>query len=300
MKKKYFLVIITFTTVLLVLFIFYNRYANYYKDEQTTRYISKNIEILNENLEFEKRYALSLSLMVSKNIRLKESLKTNNRTEALKELELVIKELNQTTHTQIDIQIHTKDLKAFVRNWDKSDYYGTDLNFRRGLKIVQKTQTPFVSIELGKRLNIKAISPIFDKNRYIGSIEVIMGFDGIKNRLKKFGLNILGLLSKENINVAVDIKNNQRVGNYYVVEKSYSKELFRLLQNNSYILNSKKFYYNIDKKIISLIPMTSVGIIDVGKIALLMRSDQKEEPLIAVPNLIDYQFEGKKREVIIK
>ncbi len=300
MKKIYLPLIVLFSTILLILFVFYNRYSNYYKDEQISRYVSKNIEILNENLEFEKRYALSLSLMVSKNNTLKEALKANNRAVALKELELVIKEIEKTTHTKVDIQIHTKDLKAFARSWDKSNYYGADLSFRRGLKIVRKSKAPFVSIELGKRLNIKAISPIFDKDRYIGSIEVIMGFAGIKKRLKKFGLTILGLLDKKYINVAVDLINNPKIGNYYIVEKSYSKELFNLLKNNSYILNGKKFYYQINRSIVAIIPMKSVGIIDVGKIALLMNSEQKQDFSTMQATLNNYQFKGKKREVIIK
>ena len=300
MKKIYLPLIVLFSTILLILFVFYNRYSNYYKDEKISRYISKNIEILNENLELEKRYALSLSLFVSKNSTLKEDLKAKNRLAALKELELVIKEIEQTTHTKIDIQIHTKDSKAFARSWDKGNYYGADLSFRKGLKIVQKSKASFVSIELGKRLNIKAISPIFDKEKYIGSIEVIMGFAGIKKRLKKFGLTILGLLDKKYINVAVDLKNNARVGRYYVIEKSYPKELYSILQENSYILNGKKFYYKIGKHIVALIPMKSVGIIDVGKISILMRAEQKEELSIAQPSLSNYQFKGKKREVIIK
>ncbi len=300
MKKIYLPLIVLFSTILLILFVFYNRYSNYYKDEQISRYVSKNIEILNENLEFEKRYALSLSLMVSKNNTLKEALKADNKDVALKELELVINEIEQTTHTKIDIQIHTKDLKAFARSWDRSNYYGADLSFRRGLKIVKKSQAPFVSIELGKRLNIKAISPIFYKDRYIGSIEVIMGFAGIKKRLKKFGLTILGLLDKKYIDVAVDLKDNARVANYYVVEKSYPKELFNLLQKNRYILDGKKFYYKIGKDIVAIIPMKSVGIIDVGKIALLMRAEQKQEMTVAQPSLINYEFKGTKRKVIIK
>ncbi len=300
MKKIYLPLIVLFSTILLILFVFYNRYSNYYKDEQISRYVSKNIGILNENLEFEKRYALSLSLMVSKNNTLKEALKADNRDVALKELELVIKEIEHTTHTKIDIQIHTKDLKAFARSWDRSNYYGADLSFRRGLKIVQKSQAPFVSIELGKRLNIKAISPIFDKHRYIGSIEVIMGFSGIKKRLKKFGLTILGLLDKKYIDVAVDLKDNAKIANYYVVEKSYPKELFNLLQKNRYILNGKKFYYKIGKNIVTIIPMKSVGIVDVGKIALLMRAEQKQELSIEEPSLNNYQFKGTKRKVIIK
>ena len=300
MKKIYLPLIVLFSTILLILFVFYNRYSSYYKDEQLNRYISKNIEILNENLELEKRYALSLSLFVSKNSTLKEDLKAKNKEAALKELELVIKEIEETTHAKIDIQMHTKELKAFARSWRCDRYDGADLNFRKGLKIVKETKAPFVSIELGRRLNIKAISPMFDNGRYIGSIEVIMGFDGIKKRLKKFGLTILGLLNKKYIDVAVDIADNTRVGEYYIIEKNYPKELLDILREKRYILEGKDFYYKVDNNIVALVPMKSVGMIDVGKIAILMSSDQKDELSIAHPSLEEYQFKGKKREVIIK
>ena len=127
-----------------------------------------------------------------------------------------------------------------------------------------------------------------------------MGFGGIKKRLKKFGLTILGLLDKKYIDVAVDLKDNAKIGNYYVVEKSYPKELFNLLQKNRYILKGRKFYYKIGKDIVAIIPMKSVGIIDVGKIALLMKAEQKQEITAAQPSLKSYQFKGKKRKVIIK
>ncbi len=35
---------------------------------------------------------------------------------------------NQQIYKIIDIQMHTKDLKAFARSWDKSKYFGTQLS----------------------------------------------------------------------------------------------------------------------------------------------------------------------------
>jgi len=300
MKKVYLTLIVLFTTILLILFVFYNRYSNDYKQERLNEYIAKNINILNENIEFQKKYAQSLSLYVSKNNTLKEALKANNQLVALEELKHVTREIKQMANADVDIQIHTKDLKAFARSWEKNSYFGDDLSFREGLKIVQHSQKSFVSIELGKRLNIKAISPIFDKDKYIGSIEVIMGFKGIEQRIKKFALNILVLLDKKYINIAKDIKNNPQIGKYYIAQKSYNKELYNLLNRHKGILKSKKFYHKFKDKIVVLLPMKSVGIINVGKIALFMKSDSKEIVNIESTPLEDYKFSGKKREVIIK
>jgi hypothetical protein len=307
MKKIYLLAAILATVILLILFVLYNRYASYYEEEKISQYISKHIDILNENLDFEKKYALSLSLFVSKNETIKKALIEKNQQMALAEMKRFLDEIKHSTGIDnIDIQIHTSELKAFARNWDKSAYYGTSLSaFRQGLVRVKKTLEPFVSIELGKRLNIKAISPILDKDhRFIGSIEIIMGFHNIKQRLQKFDLQILGLLDQKFINIAVDLKENKRVKNYYTVERQYPIALYHILQDHPSILTSRQFYHRIGNRIIVLIPMKSVGIEDVGVIALSMPATYNDE-IAAVK--VDYtkennayRFNQQKREVIIK
>ena len=233
MKKIYLLAAILATVILLILFVLYNRYASYYEEEKISQYISKHIDILNENLDFEKKYALSLSLFVSKNETIKKALIEKNQQMALVEMKRFLDEIKHSTGIDnIDIQIHTSELKAFARNWDKSAYYGTSLSaFRQGLVRVKKTLEPFVSIELGKRLNIKAISPILDKDhRFIGSIEIIMGFHNIKQRLQKFDLQILGLLDQKFINIAVDLKENKRVKNIFIMNQKRETPMIKCLQ----------------------------------------------------------------------
>jgi len=307
MKKVYLLAVILGTVILLILFVLYNRYASYYEEEKISQYISKHIDILNENLNFEKQYALSLSLFVSKNEMIKKALLSNDQQMALDEMKRFLDEIKHSTGIDnIDIQIHTSDLRAFARNWDKSAYYGTTLStFRQGLVRVKKTLEPFVSIELGKRLNIKAISPILDKkHRFIGSIEIIMGFHNIKKRLQKFDLQILGLLDQKFIDIAVDLKENQRLRRYYIIEKQYPEALYRILRKHPSVLTSKQFYHRIENRIVVLIPMKSVGIEDVGMIALSMPVNYDSEMAVVRTDYSKennaYHFNRHRREVRIK
>jgi len=306
MKRLYFVTVIFFVTALLVLFVFYNRYASSYKEEQIDRYVSKNIDILNENLVFERQYALSLSLYISKNKHIKQALETEDQALALQEIDSFLKEIRNTTGiANIDIQVHTSALRAFARNWDHSNYKGTRLdNFRKGLVRVKESRRPFVSIELGKRLNIKAISPILDEQQFVGSIEVIMDFKNIKKRLKKFNLNILGLLDEKFIAIAVDLQHNTRVGKYYLLEKTFPQVLYQKLRKYPQIFDSKHFYHSIEGRIIVLVPMKSVGIEDVGVIALSMPADGAAAELSSagntMPNDTAYRFEQSQREVTIK
>ena len=307
MKKIYFLAVVAFATILLILFVFYNRYRAYYEDEKIDSYISKNIDILNDNLNFEKQYALSLSLFISKNKTIQKALHVKNQSMALKEIDKFLKEIkNSTGIDNIDIQVHTQNLEAFARNWDKSDYLGLKLaGFRKGLVEVKKSKKSLVSIELGKRLNIKAISPILDKNQnFIGSIEIIMDFKNIEKRLKKFGLKMLPLLDEKFIDIAVYIKNNQKIDRYFITEKKYSQELYQKLENNLYVFDKSKFYYEIGSKIIVFVPMLSVGIQDVGFIVLSMDAKQDEGynyPQVDIEREnSNYQFNNKRRKVVIK
>ncbi len=308
MKKIYLIPIVIFSAFLLILFVLYNRYAGYYEDEKINSYISKNIEILNENIEFEKRYALSISLFLSKNNKIKEALHKEDQAEALREIKNFLNELKKATGiNNIDIQIHTKELKAFARSWENGGYLGKELSgFRKGLVLVKNSKKPFVSIELGKRLNIKAISPILDKeHNFIGSIEAIVGFQNIKHRLRKFDLDILGLLDSKFIDIAVDIRDHKRIGGYYVVENEYPKTLFDTLKKHLEIFKKQRPYYKIDGRIITTIPMRNVGIEDVGMIVLSMREGGSINILDVTNKKIErenqnYTFDRKYRKVIIK
>lgn len=307
MKKLYMLILFLFAIVLLILLVFYNRYSFAYEEEKSHDYISKNIDILEENLNLEKQYALALSLMISKNKAIQNALVSNNQQLALYEIHKVLNDIKTSTKIDnIDIQIHTRDTRAFARNWDTSDYFGVKLDaFRKGLLRVKETKEPFVSVELGKRLNIKAISPIFDEERnFIGSIEVIMDFKNIKKRLKKFNLSMIALLDKKYIDIAVDLKEHKQLGNYFVVEKNYSQGLFEKLEKNSKILLKKRFFYKIDDDVIALVPMKSLGIEEVGVIALAIGSVDKAVYTYSLDELTlensEYIYNANNREVIIK
>lgn len=309
MKKIVFIILFTFLILLAGLLAFYSRYSLAYEQEKLSDYVSKSVDIFNDQLNVQKRYALSLSLMMSKNKILKDALGENNQTKALQEMGNILTDIKLSTGIDnIDIQMHTRDLRAFARNWDKSQYLGTPLgSFRKGLVKVKKLQSSFVSIELGKRLNIKAISPILDdKKNFLGSIEVIMDFQNIKARLEQLNMKMLALLEKEYIDIAVDLKKHKMLKDYYVVEKNYSQELFSLLNKNQEVLDNQKFFYEIDSKLITFIPMKSVGIEDVGVIALCIDANQKHNFSPAPTQSIlfenqQYKFEQKyKRDVSIK
>ena len=311
MNKTYKNFILLFIVVVITLLFFLNKYNNIIVQNQTDILVSNKIEIVQNELLNQKNQALSLSILFSQNQNIVNFLKNNNpkalKTELLKILSNI---KNYTNVNNIQLQVHTKELNVFVRSWEDKD---TGLNlkdFRKGLVKVKETKEPFVSNELGKRFNIKAISPIFDEEKnYIGTIEVIMDYSDLKNRLEYMGIEIIPLLEKKYLSIAKYYKENELLHDYIVIQNKYDKNFYDiLLENKEYLLN-KNFYYENKNKIITQIPLGNIDLKSVG--ILMIYFDKNEQNFKYLPRYeymgeisikSDYKNSNKKekREIIIK
>ncbi|RBQ26774.1 cache domain-containing protein [Aliarcobacter lanthieri] len=262
--KKTFLLFALFIAILLY---FLYKYNNILNQRTLDILVSNQVQIAQNELENQKNQALSLALMFSKNQDIIENLSQNKNIELKKELVKLIEIIKTYTKQKIDIQIHTKDLEVFTRSWENKDFGLKLESFREGLVKVKKTQEPYVSSELGKRFNIKAIAPIFDRNNaFIGSIEVIVDFSLLVERLKAFGINSLVLLETKYLDIAEYHKSNKILENFIILQNSFNKNLFEILSKNPEYLKNDKFYYETKDKIITQIPLgnfenSSVGVL---------------------------------------
>ena len=174
-----------------------------------------------EAIESRKRTALSISLILSRSPSVVEAYKTKDRNALFSETKNYLESMVGFEGLgQVDVQFHTQDLEAWVRSWDK-DSFGMALGgFRKGLVHVKQTLSPHVSIELGKRLNIKAISPILIDGEFAGSVEVIVGFEGISKSLIARGIEFMVLLNKNHLGVAEWERAKNRIGDYTLISKT--------------------------------------------------------------------------------
>lgn len=311
MNKTYKNFIFLFILVIATLLYFLNKYNNIIEQNEIDILVSNQVELVEQELTNQKNQALSLAILFSKNQNIIDNLEQNRPIELKKEL-LKLLEIIKTYSNQnnLQIQIHTKDLKVFVRSWEDKDSGLSLESFRKGLVKVKETKEPFVSNELGQRFNIKAISPIFNKNsEYIGTIEVIIGYSDLKNRLKFMGIDIIALLEKKYLNIAISYQNSDFLDDYVVIQQEYDKSFYDLLLNNKEYLSPKKFYYENKNKIITQIPL---GGMDKQSIGLLMISfDKSEQNFRYLPK---YEYKGdiniksdiknkeelEKKEIIIR
>ena len=81
--------------------------------------VSNRVEIVQNELINQKNHALSLAILFSKNQNIISFLEKNKPKELKKELLSSLENIkNYTNINNIQIQVHTKDLKVFVRSWE--------------------------------------------------------------------------------------------------------------------------------------------------------------------------------------
>ncbi|MDD2896733.1 MAG: cache domain-containing protein [Aliarcobacter sp.] len=312
MNKTYKNFILLFIIIISILLYFLYKYNNKVEQNQVDILVSNRVEIVQNELTNQKNHALSLAILFSKNQNVISFLENDKPIELKKELLNSLENIkNYTNINNMQIQVHTKDLKVFVRSWEDKDMGLSLESFRKGVVKVKQTQEPFVSNELGKRFNIKAISPIFnEKEEYIGSIEVIVDYSDLKNRLKYMGIDIIPLLKKEYLPIATYYQEYNMLDDFVVIQNDYDKKFYDYLALNKEYLLNEQFYYKNKNKIVTQIPL---GDIDSKSVGVLMISfDKNEQNFNYLPkyeymgeiNAKDTNFKNhllkEKKEIIIK
>lgn len=203
-------------------FLIYRANHNLYIEDAKNS-VESVLGLTQELISHEKQLALSIALILSQNEALKMGYLNNDRKQLFETLQNEIPKLKDYLHIEnLEVQLHTKDAKAYVRSWDFEDY-GDDLStFRKGIALLQNTKTPLVAIELGKRLNIKALCPILEKNEFIGSLEVIINFDEVAQKLSAKKINFVILMDKALLDIGEWMKELPQIDEYVIVSNNCS------------------------------------------------------------------------------
>lgn len=241
-KTNKYLFVILLITSFFIAFIFY-LLTNLNNSDKLLNRLETALTTTKNLFEEQKRYALSLSILLSEDKELIQSFIQNNRTATFEIINKKIDTLKQLQNSNFEVQIHNLNLTTYLRSWDLSIKDIPLESFRQGLVKVKESKKPLVSIELGKRLNIKAISPLIKDGNFIGSLETIIDFKYLSKELKQKGYKLFVLLDKKYLNIATELKNNETIGEFVIVNDS-SKILFenldlKNLNDYGYISNDK-------------------------------------------------------------
>lgn len=256
-KISYKKILISFFVLITILLFFLDRYNTILNQKELDIFVFNQMKIVEDELENQKKQALSLVLMFSQNQEIIRNLEENNPKELKKELLKLLNIISTYTKQNIDVQIHTKNLDVFTRSWEDKDFGENLASFREGLVKVKNTQKPFVSSELGKRFNIKAIAPIYDvNNNFLGSIEIIIDFKDLVYKLKNLGISSMILLENDYLNIATSYKDNKKIDSFTILQNSFDNYEEKSVKE---VLNSNKLFVESNSKIYSKIPLGSFG-----------------------------------------
>ena len=202
-----------------------------YSKKQTLQSLDNALYLTRNLLEEEEQHALSLSVLLSQDKTFLEAFYNNDRKKAFEILHQKIASLKNVQGYNFEVQVHDENLHTYLRSWDYSVQGVPLASFRQGLVRVKESKKPLVSIEVGKRLNIKAISPIMKDGKFKGSIEVIENFEHLRKTLAEHGYALFILLNKKYLNIATTLKNNPVVLHKFVlVNETYDKHSFSSLK----------------------------------------------------------------------
>lgn len=187
---------------------------------------------LNTLIKEKKESVLLISVSLSANETIKKSLLDKKPTELhLDKLSLNLKE--NTTLKNIWFQIIGSDGVSFYRSWTKKR--GDNLlKFR--IDVAKMIEDPKIvsQISTGKfDMTFKSMVPIYDKGKFIGSIETIAKFNSIAIKMKDVGTTTLVVVDKSYKKQLTHSATNKFVEDYYIANLNPSRELLNILNEES-------------------------------------------------------------------
>jgi len=239
------------------------KYLNFFDDEYRTR----------------KDFLLTNSIMLSKNEFVVSGLLDGDREYAEKGLKNILDILNKnTSYKHLKIHIHDANLHSFLRVW-KPKKFGDDLSsFRKTIVAVKKTKKPLVAIELGRAgMVLRGLAPVIEQGTYIGSVELMQGFNSVVNDGYDKEIDVVVLMKKKYLKIATLLKKSKTIGKYSLA---------------------------VDEKIINKNFLSELGGVDITKTKTLLQSKNYIFTSVGMKdfsgNLVGYALIGQNKKIVTK
>ena len=228
MLKNFIIGFVLIVTVVLVGSFYYKNQA---KEEKIYNVMDQVILTLDSQLKLHEMDDLKTAMLLSKNEGIVNALENDDEDLGYKILADITSSIEKTTSISIRAQIITKELNIFARSWD-SIYAGMPLgDYRTDLEYFKTHKTPRASIEIGRRLGIKATVQIYKNEIFLGFVEVISFFKPTTDFFASIGVDLYVLLDTKYIDTAVLMVNNVAIQNYVVSNLNYNYNHIQTLGN---------------------------------------------------------------------
>ena len=192
------------------------------KEEKIYHILDQLTLALESELKTHKMDDLEVALLLSKNEGLVNALENDDEDLGYKILSDITNTINKNTSRRIRAQVITSEHNIFARSWDDI-YAGMPIgDYRTDFEYFKTHDTPRTSIEIGRRLGIKATVPIYKDGIFIGFVEVISFFKSITEFFSSIGVDLYVLLDIKHIDTAVLMMENLTIDEYVVSNRNYN------------------------------------------------------------------------------
>lgn len=244
-KKVMVAIFLAITALLTAFFLYFEKKAT----AQTLDNLNdKLILALNTQLDKERNAALQNALIISKNSSLINALREDDEDKGFDILSEMMESIKNHTDATVRAQIITSDNVIFARSWDNS-YSGMPLDFHRpDLAYFYKHRNPRTSIEVGRKLGVKATVPVFSMNRMLGYVEVVSFFETTLEYFNALGIKLYVLMDDRFYNTAVFMQDNPSIGKFILANPKYIQSDIQFLEKIDFnTLKSTRIMFSENK-----------------------------------------------------
>ncbi len=194
--------------------------------------VAKDMQQTTQKLIAEKHNAMLLiALAIGENPQIQQAL-LYHRPDELKLYKLAQKFSRHTSLKHLWFQVIDKQGNSFKRSWTKKR---GDSLLKARLDIADMLHYPEIkrSISTGKyNLTFKVMVPVYDKQNFIGIVEIIANFDSIARTLEQQGIEPLFLVDRRYKDQLSRAKKNRFIADYYVANSNTEKVYLNLIKQS--------------------------------------------------------------------
>lgn len=244
-------IVIIFVLIVTFILIAVQYYKNEIKEQKINHIMDQVTLTLETELHLHKMDDLKMALFLSKNKALVDALENDDEDLGYKILSGITTTIKENTNILIRAQIITKELDIFARSWDDI-YAGMPIgDYRTDLDYFKTHKTPRTSLEVGRRLGIKATVPIYKNGVFLGFVEVISFFKSITKFFSSIGVDLYVLLNIKDSDSAILMMENLTINDYIVANRNYNynhiqtlkKINFKELKLGQIIYEDNKYFF---------------------------------------------------------
>ena len=259
-----------------VLAVYKARWDEQTQTENIKKFLDFQTQILNKNIEEEKLSAMTVAALLAQNEHVKKCMSQNDREMCLETLGEFTKTLSKVPiYENAKFHIHTPEMRSFARSW--IPLYNDDLtSFRRLL--AEAKNGVVAGIEVGRAgVFIRSVAPIFEDEKMLGSIEVLLGFKHLSDFFAQQGLGLFVLLDASADSPYQNSSDEGIIDGFHFINKSYAN------LNVLPMLKDIKFksggFYQTDSHAFTVQPMNDAKGERIGYFVIYFNSDSKERNL---------------------